>query len=55
MERKISEPNIKDICRDPEHEPASMLYRTAGTYEHTCPHCGKKTTFTMLDYNLTSS
>lgn len=42
-EVKIKEPET--ICLDREHEPASMKYREAGTYEHTCPSCGKKTVF----------
>jgi len=47
MERKISEPKKEDICLSKEHNPATMLYRTPGTYEHTCPNCGKKVVFTV--------
>lgn len=32
-------------CRDSKHEPANMVYRTPGTYQHTCPSCGTTTTF----------
>jgi hypothetical protein len=45
MEIKIEE--AEQICLHPEHEPATMLYRTPGTYQHTCPACGKITTFTV--------
>lgn len=45
MERKISEP--EPVCLHPEHEPASFVHRTPGTYEHTCPACGKKVVFTV--------
>lgn len=43
MEIKIKEP--EKICLDPEHNPATGLYREAGTYKHTCPKCGKETIF----------
>jgi hypothetical protein len=26
-------------CTHPEHYPASMVVREAGTYEHECPAC----------------
>ena len=45
MEKKIAEP--KPICLHPEHDPAAMLYRTPGTYYHSCPACGKEEVFTV--------
>lgn len=45
MEQKIKEP--EKICVHPEHNPATMVYRTAGTYKHTCPSCGKEVIFTV--------
>ena len=34
-------------CPSPEHDPpAHMVYRP-GVYEHVCPRCGRKTTFTV--------
>lgn len=41
---------IKDAeqpCLHPEHNPPMHIYLTAGTYEYTCPCCGKVTTFTV--------
>lgn len=34
-------------CRSREHLPATMIVRTPGTYEHTCPACGFKTIFVV--------
>ena len=50
MEEKISEPKLpkeypNGYCDNPQHEPASLLYRSPGTYRHTCPGCGKQVTF----------
>ncbi len=39
--------NKQKQCRHPEHEPPSMRVYEPGTYEYTCPHCGKKTVFTV--------
>lgn len=48
-ERKISDDNNYwgkgYYCRSPEHLPATMVVRSPGTYEHTCPNCGFKTVF----------
>lgn len=34
-------------CFHPEHDPPSMMVFEPGTYEHTCPSCGKKVVFTV--------
>ena len=49
-ERRIDEPSVTRIvkvypCRHPDHEPAKMLVRQSGLYEHTCPGCGAATYF----------
>ena len=42
---KISEPEYP--CMYPEHNPPSMQVFESGTYEHTCPSCGKVQIFTI--------
>lgn len=42
---KIAEP--EKICTHPEHDPATHQVFEPGTYEHTCPACGKKQIFTV--------
>lgn len=37
----------RNFCQDPEHEPPTMRVFAPGTYEHTCPGCGHKGTFTI--------
>lgn len=44
VERQIEKYEDKS-CRHPEHNPASMKYREAGKYEHTCPACGEVQVF----------
>ena len=44
--RKIGEPP-KPPCRDPEHNPPSMMVFEPGTYEHTCPTCKSKIIFNV--------
>lgn len=34
-------------CSHPEHNPAGMVVREPGIYEHTCPGCGQKQIFTV--------
>lgn len=34
-------------CRSTQHLPATMVVRSPGTYEHTCPNCGFRTIFTV--------
>jgi len=34
-------------CMSLEHNIPNMMVFTPGTYEHTCPSCGKKTIFTV--------
>lgn len=50
--RKIEDPSdlswCPPKCNHPEHEPAKMRFLPPGTYEHECPACHVKTTFTVL-------
>jgi hypothetical protein len=32
-------------CSHPEHKPPMHIVLEPGTYKHTCPGCGKVTTF----------
>lgn len=41
--KKIKEP--EKVCLSPEHNPPMHIYLEAGTYEYTCPACGKKVVF----------
>lgn len=34
-------------CFHPEHNPPSMKVYQPGVYEHECPACGRKLTFTV--------
>jgi len=34
-------------CVHPEHNPPSHMVYDPGVWEHTCPGCGKKITFTV--------
>jgi hypothetical protein len=36
---------VLEICPDPEHEPARMVYRAPGVYSHYCPTCGESVEF----------
>lgn len=45
--RKIADPPESKPCYSPEHSPPSMMVFAPGTYEHTCPSCGKVTIFTV--------
>ncbi len=45
--KKISDLPHQPICRNPEHNPPSMRVFEPGVYEHTCPGCGHKMTFTV--------
>jgi len=41
---------IKDAekpCLSPEHNPPTHIVLSAGTYEYTCPSCGKVMVFTV--------
>ena len=44
--RKIGEPPPRP-CQDPQHNPAGMVVREPGMYEHICPRCGQKQIFTV--------
>lgn len=46
MEKLIKEFK-DDRCKHPEHDPATMIVRKAGEYEHTCPRCGEVQRFTI--------
>lgn len=54
--RKISDNRlpIAEVCLDPQHYPATMVVRDAGTYEHTCPACGKMTHFVVVERRIDS-
>jgi hypothetical protein len=43
--RKVADAQIP--CMNPEHKPPSHCVFEPGTYEHTCPSCGKITIFTV--------
>lgn len=43
--RKIADAPIP--CHSSEHNPPSHMVFPPGTYEHTCPSCGKRTVFTV--------
>ena len=32
-------------CRHPQHDPPTMIVLDPGTYEHTCPGCGRRKIF----------
>ena len=38
---------VKNPCLCPEHNPPMHIVLEPGTYEHTCPLCGHKITFTV--------
>lgn len=42
---KIGE--VERPCLHPEHNPPSMVVWEPGVYQHTCPACGAKITFTV--------
>jgi len=42
---KISEP--PKVCMSKDHNPATHVVRSPGTYQHTCPSCGASVTFTV--------
>lgn len=49
---------IRDLpipCSHPEHNPPSMRVFEPGVYEHTCPKCGAKKTFTVPRPTLKTS
>jgi hypothetical protein len=43
--RKIAD--IPEPCRNPQHDPPSMICLSPGVYEHTCPGCGARVLFTV--------
>jgi len=46
--RKLSETIDKyEDCLDPEHLPSGYIVLEPGTYEYTCPRCGKITIVTI--------
>jgi len=49
--RKIADMPLPDqwrrVCTHPEHNPPSMMVYQPGVYEHTCPGCGRRVTFTV--------
>lgn len=47
MLRKVSDLPGHMYCRNPEHNPPSMIVLPPGVYEHTCPGCGHVTRFVV--------
>lgn len=45
--RKLAELPRAKRCRHPDHLPASMVVRPPGLYEHVCPACGRRITFSI--------
>ena len=45
--RKIAELRQEQTCMHPEHEPPKFMVYSPGVWEHVCPACGKKVTFTV--------
>ena len=45
--RRIGGYTEEKICRNPEHNPPSMVVLPEGHYEHTCPSCGNVQNFTV--------
>lgn len=43
--RKIAD--LPQPCRNPDHDPPTMIVLEPGVYEHTCPGCGNKVVFTV--------
>ena len=39
-------------CKDPEHNPPSMIVLKPGTHTWECPSCGQESTFTVPDFSL---
>lgn len=45
--RKISNHPVR--CNHPDHNPPKYISLPAGTYEYTCPACGRRTVFEIPD------
>lgn len=48
--KKIETINLnweEPICSDPEHNPPTMIVLEPGSYEYTCPTCGRLVFFTV--------
>lgn len=45
--RKISD--LPRTCQHPAHNPPSMMVYSPGVWEHVCPSCGSKQTFTVQE------
>ena len=47
--RKLPDSEVwqERLCQSPEHNPPSHIVLEPGTWEHTCPACGKKLIFTI--------
>lgn len=45
--RTVKFEDIPEPCMNPGHKPPSHRVFEPGVYEHTCPGCGKVTTFTV--------
>lgn len=40
------------ICRDPDHNPPTMMVYQPGVYEHECPSCHRTFTFVVRSNHL---
>ena len=49
--RKISGP-MPPKCNHPEHNPPGYMVYVSGFYEHICPACGQRQTFTVNNPTL---
>jgi len=45
--RKISDDSVEKPCLSNMHNPPMYMYLEPGTYEWTCPSCGKITVFSV--------
>lgn len=45
---------LRKVCRHPEHDPPTMMVFSPGVWKHTCPACGRSTTFTVYPTHLST-
>ena len=45
--RKVRDLDPSETCTHPEHNPPMHMVYRDGVYEHECPACGNKQTFTV--------
>lgn len=51
--KKIKD-GLPPSCTNREHNPPAYIVLSPGVYEHTCPGCGKVTTFVVSGPRLTT-